>query len=456
MNVKSMTIKKKINRRHFLKKATGIAAGTVSFPYFVPASALGKAGSTAPSNRITVGCIGLGARGTEGLKEFIHNRKAQVVALCDADKGSNRYYAGWLRGLEPALEVVNEHYSKQSPAGTYDGCGTYSDFRELLARDDIDAVQIATPDHWHIPISIAAAKAGKDIYCEKPLSMTIGQGRALCDAVSRYGRVFQTGSQGRSFGYMRKGCELVRNSRIGELKEIHVELFLGVAGNVPVKPEPLPDGFDYDMWLGPAPWSPYQYDRCHSRFRYNSDYSANGNLSDWGAHTLDFAQWGLGTDRSGPVEIEGTGRRLKNGLYDTTVEFDITYTYANGIKLFARKGGEKLRFVGTEGWVELSWGVNQMTASSNKILQSPIGPDDIRLYRSNDHIDNFLTCIKNRLETVAPAEVGHRSASMCHLGTIAMDIGQKLQWDPDNERFINNDLANKRLQCPAMRSPWRL
>jgi predicted dehydrogenase len=445
-----------MNRRHFLKKMGGITTGAMAFPYVIPSSAIGKAGNITPSNRITIGCIGLGARGTEGLKEFLHNANAQVVALCDVDRESNHYYAGWRRGLKPALEVVEEYYTENKPSGTYKGCETYNDFREVLAREDIDAVQIATPDHWHVPISIGAARAGKDIYCEKPLSMSVSQGRALCDTIRHYGRVFQTGTQGRSFAYMRKGCELVRNQRIGELKEIHVELFLGMTGNVPVKPEPIPDGFDYDMWLGPAPWAPYQRDRCHSKFRYNSDYSNNGNYSDWGAHTLDFAQWGMGTDRSGPVEVEGKGRRLKNGLYNTSIEFDITYTFANGVKVFVKKGGEKIRFVGTEGWVELSWGTNGLIASSNKILTSKIRPDEIHLYKSNDHVDNFLTCIKTRSETVAPAEVGHRSASMCHLATIAMDLGQKLRWDPYNEKFINNKIANRFLQCRSMRSPWHL
>lgn len=445
-----------MNRRHFLKKVGGITAGAMAFPYIIPSSAIGRTGTVAPSNRICIGCIGLGARGTEGLQEFLHNPNAQVVALCDVERESSNYYANWRRGLKPALEIVEQYYAEHKPSGTYKGCDTYIDFREALAREDIDAVQIATPDHWHVPISIAAAREGKDILCEKPLSMSVTQGRALCDAVRRYGRVFQTGTQGRSFAYMRRGCELVRNQRIGELKEIHVELPLGMAGNVPVKPEPIPDGFDYDMWLGPAPWAPYQRDRCHSKFRYNSDYSNNGNFSDWGAHTLDFAQWGMGTDRSGPVEIKGRGRRLKNGLYDTYIEFDVTYKYANGVTVFVKRPGEKIRFVGSEGWVELRWGTNGLTASSNKILTSRIGPDEIHLYKSNDHVGNFLTCIKTRSETVAPAEVGHRSASMCHLATIAMDLGQELRWDPDNEKSINNDLANKLLQCRSMRSPWRI
>ena len=445
-----------MDRRRFVEKVAGIAAGAIAVPNIVPSSALGKDGKVSPGNRVTVGCIGLGARGTECLEGFLQDKQAQVVALCDVNKGSDHYYAGWVRGLMPALEKVEKYYQDAKPSGSYKGCDTYGDFREVLGRDDIDAVQVATPDHWHIPISTAAARAGKDIYCEKPLSMSIAQGRILCDTVERYGRVFQTGTQGRSYDYMRKGCELVRNRRIGELKEIYVEVPPGMQGNVPIAPEPIPEGFDYEMWLGPAPWSPYQRDRCHMRFRYNSDYSNEAGLSDWGAHTLDFAQWGMGTDRSGPVEIQGQSERLSGGLYNSTVRLDLTFTYPDGIKVYVKKGGEKIRFVGTEGWVQLNWGTPGLEASSQAILDSPLGPDDVHLYKSDSQVGNFLTCIKTRAETIAPAEVGHRSTSMCHLGTIAMDLGQTLRWDPDKEQFLDNDVANKMLQCRAMRSPWRL
>jgi predicted dehydrogenase len=439
-----MKTDQKIHRRKFLTRSAGISTAAIAAPYFVPASVLGAGDHVAPSNRITMGCIGNGERGKHVLtKELLENSKAQVLATCDV--------ALWRR--DEACDAVNEKQGNQD-------CTAYADFREVLARDDLDAVMISTPDHWHTPIAIAAARAGKDIYLEKPVSHTVAEGRALADAVRRYGRVFTTATINRSFPAARRAVELVRNGRIGKLQTIQVVLpssksieerneEIGIP-----KPEPIPDGFDYNLWLGPAPRVAYNGNRVFWMFRYCSDYSG-GYMTDWGAHTLDLAQWGNGTQLTGPIEVEGQGYRPPEGLYDVHTRFHVTYTYANGVKVIVKDGDQHIRFEGTDGWVEFGTAPTDFDASSDDIKNSEIGPDEIHLYRSEDHTDNFLTCVQNRTETAAPMEVAHRSATMCHLGIIAMDVGKKLKWDPNAERFANSETANRMLS-KSMRSPWTL
>ena len=443
----------RISRRDFLKSA---AATTIGVPFIVPSSALGGAGAVTPSNRITMGCIGVGGQGIWNMKAFLSKSDVQVVAVCDVNENSDYsdYYYGGAAGREPARQIVQSYYAADKPAGTYRGCAVYNDFRELLAREDIDAVLIATPDHWHVLISIAAAKAGKDIYCEKPLSRTIEQGRVLCETIKRYGRVFQTGSQLRSTRNVRFACELVRNGRIGRLHTIRTFLPAGGA----IGPQPVmsvPKGFDYDMWVGPAPWQPYTEERCHVNYRYISDY-AGGQLTDFGAHDNDIAQWGNGTELTGPVEIQGRGEFPQDGLWDTATTFKLYYKYANGVRLICSTeqypSGTGVRFEADEGWVYVRGNID---AEPSSILTSKIRPDEVHLYHSDNHHRNFLDCVKSRKETIAPAEVGHRSVTICHLGNIAMKLGRKLQWDPEKERFVNDEEANRMLSC-AMRGPWRL
>jgi hypothetical protein len=366
------------------------------------------------------------------MKGFKGKSDSQVVALCDVD-------AGHLANARKIADVEPK--------------SCYGDFRELLARDDIDAVVVCTPDHWHVPVSIAAVRAGKDVYCEKPLTLTIGQGRALADEVKRYGRVLQTGSQQRSANNFRFACELVRNGRIGKVHTVRV----GIPGNnkkcEPTwKPEPVPQGFDYDLWLGPAPWAPYHHKRCHYEFRFLLDYSG-GQPTNWGAHHLDIAQWGLGMDDSGPVEIMGDGEFPDTGLFTTATKVYFEATYANTVKLICKTGGSNTRFEGSDGWVNVHRGGLETDPESLK--NETIGPDEIHLYKSRDHKQNFLDCIKSRKDPIASAEIGHRSASLCHLGNIAMLCDRKLRWDPAKERFIGDAAANSMLDRP-MRSPWRL
>lgn len=427
-----------MNRRRFLKHTGCIAVCGLAFPRFVPSSALSKAGTVAASERITVGFIGTGGHGIEvNLKSFLAQPDARAVAVCDVDPVN----------LRKAHSLVNAKYGNAD-------CVTTQDWREIVARPDIDAVMISTPDHWHVPISIAAAKAGKDVICEKP-TLTIEEGRRLVEAMERYGRVFQWSTEDRAVDVYHRMCELVRNGRIGKVHTIRVELPVGPDTPGNPEPMPVPNGFDYDMWLGPAPWAPYTKDRCHWNFRWIFDYSG-GMLTDWGAHLLDGAQWGNDTEHTGPVEVEGRGVFCRGGLYDTAREYHLEYTYADGVKLVVDSGTPSLRFEGTDGWVGNRGWRGKLEASRPAILNSVIGPDEIHLYTcpQGEH-RNFLDCVKSRQACYFPPEIGHRCFTIAHIGNVAMLLGRKLNWNPDRERFVNDDEANRML-ARAARSPWLL
>ena len=426
-----------INRRGFLKRAAG-ASAALGFPYLVRSSALGNAGSVAPSERITVGFIGTGSHGIGmNLKSFLAQPDAQAVAVCDVDPIH----------LKQGLDTVNKKYGNKD-------CAAYNDFREVIARDDIDAVMISTPDHWHVPMSIAAAKAGKDVECEKP-TLTVEEGRALCDVMKRYGRVFQWSTEDRAVYEYHRMCELVRNGRIGKVHTIRVELPGGP--NTPGNPQPIPvpEGFDYDMWLGPAPWAPYTKDRIHWNFRWIMDYSG-GQLTDWGAHLLDGAQWGNDTEHTGPVEVEGKGKFRPDGLYNTAIEYRIEYKYADGVRLIVTSGTPSLRFEGSEGWIGNRGWRAPLQAKPKSILNSVIGPNETHLYTcKGGEQRNFLDCVKSRKDCYFPPEIGQRCFTIAHIGNISMLLGRKLRWNPDTEQFVNDEQANRMLSR-AMRSPWKL
>jgi len=429
---------RQITRRGFLRQFSGIAVAAAGFPYLVPSCALGKAGAVEASNRITLGFIGVGSHGIGmNLRSFLPQPDAQVLTVCDVD--SNH--------LHKACDIVNRKYGNRD-------CATYKDFRDVIARDDIDAVMISTPDHWHVPMSIAAAKAGKDVECEKP-TLTVEEGRALCETMERYNRVFQWSTEDRSVQQYHRMCELVRNGRIGEVHTIHVELPSGPHQPGNPEPMPVPEGFDYDMWLGPAPWAPYTTDRCHWNFRWILDYSG-GQLTDWGAHLLDGAQWGNDTEHTGPVEVEGKGLFCKEGLYDTAKRYRIEYKYADGVKLIVTSGTPSLRFEGTEGWIGNRGWRAPLKAEPKSILKSPIGPDEVHLYTCRGGEQrNFLDCVKSRKACYFPPEIGQRCFTIAHIGNISMLLGKKLKWDPDKEQFVNDDEANRMLSR-SMRSPWRI
>ncbi|MBL7140713.1 MAG: Gfo/Idh/MocA family oxidoreductase [Planctomycetes bacterium] len=424
-----------LTRRAFMRRAAVACAA----PVVVPARVLGAEGARPPSERVGVASIGVRNMGGNHLRGLVRNQDARVVALCDVDYNV----------LEAAGQTAEQAYAEEARTGRFTGCFQTRDFREILDRRDVDAVVVATPDHWHAPIVIAACEAGKDVYSEKPLSLTIGQGKKMVEAVRRHGRVFQSGTQRRSAAGVRHVCELVRNGRIGKVERITA----GVGGwnrdcGPTWEPEPVPPELDYDMWLGPAPWAPYHSLRCHYSFRFILDYSG-GQVTNNGAHWTDLAQWALGMDGSGPVEVEGTAVWPDTGLFTVPKEVNMTATYANGARLHLTNDAGVPRFYGTDGWVDID-----SRADPPGILDSVIRPDEVRLYRSEgSHMDNFLECVRTRREPAAPVEVGHRAATVCHLCVIAMRLGRKVRWDPAAERFIDDPEAD-RLMDRAMRSPW--
>lgn len=420
-------------RRSLLRTAAAIAAPTI-----IPAGALGLGESVAPSERITIGVIGLGGQGRANMHAFMRNPDAQVVALCEVDQAN----------LERAVADVKNRL------GDPFQCQVTKDFREVIDRTDVDAVMISTPDHWHVPMSVMAAKAGKDVICEKP-TLTVAEGRVLCEAVQRYGIVYQTSTEDRSVPQYLRMAELVRNGRIGKLHTIHVGLPAGPGGPGDPTPVPVPPGLDWELWLGPAPWAPYCPARVHFNFRWISDYSG-GMLTDWGMHLLDTAQWGNDTEHTGPIEVEGVGRYHAGGLYDTAYQFELTYKYVNGVTLYVKSTGPSIRFEGSDGWVGNTGWRAPVQASSQTILDSVIGPDETHLYTcpQGEH-RNFLDCVKSRKDPYFPAEIGQRCNTICHIGNIAMQLRRKLRWDPEHEQFLDDPTAN-RLLGRAYREPWKL
>ncbi len=447
---------KKFNRRSFIKGISA-AGAALAFPAVVPSSVFGADGAIAPSNRINMGFIGVGNQGTWDLQGFLSDNRIQAMAVCDPNRQSDGYWGGAVGGRENAKRIVERRYSEQRRSGAYKGCDSYEDFRQLLSRPDIDAVEIATPDHWHALLTVLAAKAGKDIYCQKPLSLTVADGRAMVNAVKRYGRILQTGSQQRSDQRFRFACELARNGRIGKLHTVKCGLPAGTpdysAGkNISTDPKPAPDGFNYELWLGPALWAPYCPARCFVNFRWVLDYSG-GQLTDWGGHHPDIAQWGMGTEYTGPVEIKNAkGEFAKGPLWNTAEHYYFECIYKNGVKLIISdsiRGG--VTFEGSDGWVWVDRGA--IDAKPKDLLKSVIGPNEIHLYKSDDHFRNFIDCVISRKEPIAPAEVAHRSITIAHLGNIAMILGRDLKWDPDTERVIDDQAANEMLSR-AYRQPW--
>ena len=427
-----MKQKPPMTRRGFLKGAV-TAGSALAMPMIVPATAFGE---NAPSNRIVMGAIGVGSMGTGDLQGFLGKREVQVVAVCDVEK----------KHRDRAQKIVNDRYESKH-------CASYLDYRELIGRGDLDSVMLALPDHWHALPAVAAAKAGLDIHGQKPLARSIREGRAICDAVHRYGRVWQTGSQQRSDQKFRRAAELVRNGRIGTIQKVEVGLPTGGGSNA--KPvTQVPAGLDWDMWLGPAPKVPYR-GVSHWDWRWIMDYSG-GQLTDWAGHHIDIAHWGMGWDTTGPVEIQGKGVYPKNGMYNVPTEYRFNATYANGIVMTIANNQQitqGAKWTGDKGWIHVNRG--GLSASDPKILQEEIGANEIKLYESRDHKQNFLDCVKSRELTICPVEVGHRSISVALLGEIAMLTGRKIKWNPETEE-IHNDPEASALLGRSYRAPWTL
>lgn len=431
----------RVSRRTFLK--TGAALTGAAVPLILAA---GVRAATKPNERITVGMIGVGRQGVLiNLKQFLASEQARVVAVADVD--------AWRAAN--AKSIIDKHYGD-----TGAGCAAFHDFREMLARPDIDAIMVSTPDHWHCAAGIAAAKAGKHVSVEKPLSTCVAHGRQLCEAVRKQGVVSRTDSEFRSLPAMWQAVQAVRNGRIGTLQHINVG---APADSRPIgnPPEtPVPEGLDYDFWLGPAAPAPYTEKRVHPRETVSarpgwlriSDYT-NGMVSNWGSHLNDIAQWANDSDRSGPVSVEGTGS-FSEGLWDTIVDFQLHYAYANGVTLDYSMGKEPgVEFQGSDGWVKAFYPA-KIEASDPAILDEARGASEtVDLSATLTDKEDFLTAIREGRETLEPVEVGHRTVSLCQIGLIAIQTGRKLQWDPEKERFAGDEAANALLDRPV-RGDW--
>jgi len=424
---------KNINRRDFLK-----AAVIYGVPTVIGASALGKGNSVAPSERITLAAIGNGGRCKVVLGHFMTFNEVQCLAVCDAQQDRR----------DAAKAQVDGHYGNND-------CTTYRDFREILARDDIDAVLIATGDRMHAIASVLAAKAGKDIYSEKPMSLTIEEGRAVAETMKRYGTVYQCGHQRRSVDSYQFQVEVAQRGMIGEVHTVIAQVWESKI-IMPQGPTPVPDGFDYNMWLGPTPYHPFVPRRVHG---WNNFWDTGGGpLVGMGCHYTDIAQWGLDKDDTGPVDYDGTAVFAENNFADVPISGRVTCTYADGLKLILpSKGsfGERfIRFVGTEGWIQVDDETNVVTAEPKSILKYR-GISSRSWARTEDHIRNFLDCIKSRRETVCSAEKSHRATTVAHIANICLRLGHSLKWNPQSEQFINDSQANAMISR-AMRPPWRL
>jgi len=426
-----MPIPPRVSRRRFLQRA----AATAAAPYVLSSAALGRGGFRAPSDRITLGFIGVGNMGTGHVSSFLGNSDVQIVAICDVDAKKRESHA----------KKVSEHYAEQRAAAKFQGCETYNEFERVLERTDIDAVLIAVPDHWHAIIAIAACAAGKDVYCEKPLTLTVRETEAVVAAARRYGTVFQTGSQQRSASNFRYACELVRNGHIGKLEKVNVGIGAPSTDRY-FAAEPVREGLDWDRWLGPAPWAEYNAERCSGNYsggwRFVRDYSG-GMTTDWGAHHYDIAQWGMGRDGSGPVEIIPPSVPNAEGL---------TFVYDDGVTV-TRGGANGVLFTGSEGKVEVNRGY--LKTWPDEIGRIFIRPNDKRLYRSDNHQQDWLDCIRTRSRPICDVEIGASTVTVCHLANIAYWTRRTIRWDPARREIVGDEEASRWLDRPR-RGPWRL
>jgi len=420
-----------IRRRALLHDAGRLAIGTLAAPYMLTGAALGTAGKVPASRRITLGIIGMGARGMYHL-ERLKARRHDVELLAIADV--------YQPHRERAARMVGR------------GCRAHADYRELLACRDIDAVVIATPDHWHALTAIHACNAGKDVYCETPLSLTIRESRQVVYAAERNATICQVGSQQRSEPQVRLACMLVRQGRIGKLERINVNV--GASPVCQIEPdEAPPTGLDWDNWLGPAPWSAYTPKRCIGTFRWFYDY-AQGTLSDPGSRYHDIAQWGNGTCQTGPMKIEPVVAEFPtHGLYETATRFEVKHTYGNGVVLHTTSQACGVEFHGSDGWIKVHEA--RVTASDPQLLTETLDVRDARLHDSADHHSNWLDCIRTRRQPACNAEIGCRSATLSHLSTIALRTGRTLEWAPVGEEITNDANLNRWLSRPY-RAPWHI
>jgi len=434
------------DRRQFLKRAA--AAGLAAAPYVITSAALGAQGRPPASERVTIGYLGTGPRGLLNIREQLTCPEAQVVAVCDVWEGVRR----------KAKQVVDAHYKN------FD-CRAYVDFRDLLARDDIDAVGIASPDHWHVPMAVAAARAGKDVCVEKPLGVSVVQDQICRETIKRYDRVFQYGTEARAMAACRLGCELVRSGRIGPIREIRVKAPNSVQGGSDV-PIPLPKELDYDLWLGPAPWR--RYTGCPAggpNWFHVYDY-ALGFIAGWGAHPLDLLQWAFDTHLAGTWEVEGSGVIPAQGCNDAVIDWDVRIQFSSGIKMTywanglakaedprLAKLGNYAQLIGADGWIAVYYG--GMHCQPDSLRSVPLGPDDVHLPVSHGQERNFIQCVRTRQKPVSNIDDAVRSDIVSHVCDIAIRSRRKITWDPAKEEIISDEDASRML-TRAMRAPWQL
>ncbi len=429
-----------VTRRSFLQHAAA-ASAVVALPNILGSRALAQG---AASKKITLGFIGVGNIAQNHLDTLLNFDDVRILAVCGVDKAHR----------DTALAKIHARYENKDAKG-------YNDFREMVARPDIDAVIVCTPDHWHALNAIEAMRHGKDVYVEKPLTLTIREGRELVNAARKYQRVAQTGTQQRSSRRFHDTAEFIRNGGLGKLERIDILIpannkYTGASW----KAEPVPAGLDWDLWLGPAPWAPFNRQACHYNFRFNLDYAA-GQVTNWGVHYIDIAQWALGMDESGPVEVTGDGEFPTSGLFTTATKVDFTCRYASGVALrcHTRYDGisdGNVRFFGSRGWIDVSRSTSR--ASDPELLKevtAQAGKGAVKLISSNNHHDNFLNAIRTRARPISDVEYGHRTTTVCNLGNIAMQLERKLQWDPVKEEFVDDPVAN-RMRHRSMRAPWSL
>ncbi len=430
-----------MKRRHFIQRSAALSA-----PLILPASVLGKGGAVPPSERVNVGLIGCGGQGNGVFNAMLNFKDVQGIAVCDPDA----------HRMNDTKGKVEQRYAEARERGSYKGCDTYGDFRELCAREDIDAVVIGTPDHWHAISALAALRAGKDVYCEKPITHLFAEGQALYKEVAARKAIFQTGSQQRSDTRFRIAAEVVLNGLIGKVQQVEVGLPTGKPTNEEGKvAQPIPDHLDYDMWCGPSRLLPYHKDRLHWNWRWCLDYGG-GQLMDWIGHHNDIAHWGLGLDKSGPIQVEAKGFRYPDkGMWDHPLDYEVVSTYADGYTIsISSKQRMGTKWIGEDGWVFVDRG--KIEASDRQWIREATDRGPVKAYASRDHRRNFIDGVLTRTECICPAETAHRSITPGHLGYVSDALGRPLKWDPENEVVVGDAEADKLLKKLDYRGDWKL
>lgn len=439
----------KTSRRRFL----GVAAGAVAAPTIIPSSVLGK---NAPSNRINMGFVGLGNRGRGVMTALLNHEKAQGLAVCDVDNEYTRRGGKDLQGLNKGVELLNKAMEKKGGSGK-DGKG-YRDFREMIGRGDLDAVMVATPDHWHALVCMEAARADCDIYCEKPVTHLFAEGYHLHREISKRELIFQVGSQQRSDWNFRQAVEVVRNGLLGKITRVEVGLPKGkttAQGDTTVT-EP-PASLDYDMWCGPSEKLPYMEGRCHWNWRWHLSYGG-GQLMDWIGHHNDIAHWGLGMDDAGPVKVEARNFTYQNDLmevYNSPVDYDVVSEYPGGIEVVISSRNQMgTKWIGENGWIWVTRG--KMAASNEAWTVKDFEAGEWKAYRTPGHQRNFMDGVLTRKECICTAEIGHRSATPGHIAYVSNELGRPIEWDAKNEKVVGDDEAQKKLMALPYRGDWKL